>query len=318
MVCKVGLAYGQELLLYSFPGNHPMNSKRIATFYEKIKSEGILEKKNVVTVKPELASEEELMLFHTRDYVSFVKEKSVEGRGLLDDEDTPAFKGVFEAASYVVGTTLKLVEMIMENRINHGFNPMGGLHHAQRNSAAGFCVFNDAAVALLKLRTYYKLSRILYFDIDAHHSDGVYYPFEQDGWLYYVDIHEDGRYLYPGTGSKEEKGKGEGYGKKVNIPLKPNSGDKEFLSALNSVESFLKEAKPEFIVLQAGGDGLEGDPITHLRYSKKAHEETARLLHNIAHEFSDGRLLVLGGGGYNVENTSSAWVSILKVLLGES
>lgn len=318
MDCNVGLAYGQELLLYSFPGNHPMNSKRIATFYEKVKNESILKKRNVTIVKPELASEEDLMLFHTRNYISFVKEKSIEGRGLLDDEDTPAFKGVFEAASYVVGTTLKLVDMIMEKKIDHGFNPMGGLHHAQRNSAAGFCVFNDAAVALLKLRAYYKLSRILYFDIDAHHSDGIYYPFEQEGWLYYVDIHEDGRYLYPGTGSKEEKGKGEGYGKKVNIPLKPNSGDKEFLSALNSVEPFLQEAKPEFIVLQAGGDGLEGDPITDLRYSKKAHEETARLLHNISHEFSDGRLLVLGGGGYNVENTSNAWVSILKVLFGES
>lgn len=317
MNCKIGLAYGQELLLYSFPGNHPMNSKRIATFYEKIKNEKILEKKNVVLVKPRFASEEDLMLFHTRAYVSFVKEKSVEGEGLLDDEDTPAFKGVFEAASYVVGTTLKLVDMVMENKIDHGFNPMGGLHHAQRNSAAGFCVFNDAAVALMKLRTYYKLNRVLYFDIDAHHSDGVYYPFEQDSWLYYVDIHEDGRYLYPGTGSKEEKGKGEGYGKKVNIPLKPNSGDEEFLSALSSIESFLREAKPEFIILQAGGDGLEGEPIADLRYSKKAHEETARLLHNLSHEFSNGRLLVLGGGGYNVENTSNAWIAILKILLGE-
>ncbi|MEM3258536.1 MAG: acetoin utilization protein AcuC [Thermoproteota archaeon] len=318
MSCKVGLAYGQELLLYSFPGNHPMNSKRIATFYEKVKNEKILDRKNVVVVKPRLANEEELTLFHSKSYVSFVKEKSIYGEGVLDDEDTPAFKGVFEAASYVVGTTLKLVDMIMENSIDHGFNPMGGLHHAQKNSAAGFCVFNDAAIALLRLKTYYKLNRILYFDIDAHHSDGIYYPFEEDGWLYYVDIHEDGRYLYPGTGSKEERGKGEGYGKKINIPLKPKSGNKEFLFALSSVKSFLREAKPEFIVLQAGGDGIEDDPITDLRYSKKAHEETTRLLHNVSHEFSNGRLLILGGGGYNVENTSNAWISILKVLVGES
>lgn len=318
MNCRVGLAYGRELLTYSFPGNHPMNSKRIEAFYEKVKNENFLDNKNIVVVKPEMASEEVLKLFHSDDYISFVKEKSIEGKGLLDDEDTPAFKGVFEAASYVVGTTVKLVDMIMEKKIDHGLNPMGGLHHAQRSSAAGFCVFNDAAVALVRLKTYYKLSKILYFDIDAHHSDGVYYPFEYDGWLYYIDVHEDGRYLYPGTGSEDEKGKGKGYGKKLNIPLKPNSSDKEFLSLLDSIEAFLREAKPEFIVLQAGGDGLEGDPIADLRYSKRVHEETARLLHSISHEFSEGRLLVLGGGGYNPEKTSEAWISILRIILEAS
>jgi len=314
-LCKVGIAYGEELLYYSFPGDHPMNRRRIETFFLKASEKGIFERENVVKIKPEKAKEEEILLFHSKDYLTFVKEKSEEGKGLLDDGDTPAFKGVYEASAYVVGTTLKLVDMIMENKIEHGFNPMGGLHHARKNSAAGFCVFNDICIAIMKLRVNYGLNRILYFDIDAHHGDGVYYSFEEEDWLYFVDVHEDGRYLYPGTGRRNELGRGKGYGKKINIPLMPYSGDEEFLKALESVDSFLEEAKPEFVILQAGGDGLKDDPITHLRYSKLVHEKTSERLHKLSHKYANGRLLVLGGGGYNPEKVSEAWIAVVEELL---
>ena len=191
------------------------------------------------------------------------------GEGFLDAGDTPAWRGVYEAAADVVGATLLASDEIMEGRARRAFVPIAGLHHAARGGAAGFCVFNDCGVAVEMLRHNHGLKRIAYVDIDAHHGDGVYYGFESDPDLIFADIHEDGRYLYPGTGREDEIGRGAAAGTKLNIPVPPGSDDTVFEAEWPQVLEHLRKHEPEFILLQAGADSVEGDPITHMRYSAR-------------------------------------------------
>ena len=264
---------------------------------------------------PRLATRAELETFHTPAYIDLVRERSVTGHGYLDAGDTPAFKGVFEAASYVVGATLNAVDAVMSGAARRAFIPIAGLHHAARGNASGFCVFNDCGVAIEALRRKHGLRRIAYVDIDAHHGDGVFYAFEADPELLFADLHEDGRYLFPGTGAAAETGVGPAAGTKLNIPMPPGATDAEFRKAWVRVEDYLRAGKPEFILFQCGADSLEGDPITHLRYSEAAHAHAAARLCAIADELGHGRVVGMGGGGYNRRNLARAWTRVVGSFL---
>lgn len=312
---KLAIIYGKESEKYSFPSGHPMSKERAISFWREMDSQGILVSKRIIINPPRIATKEELLSFHTESYINFVKNSSEKGVGSLDYGDTPVFKGIYEASSYVVGATISGLDLIMSGKIDHAFNPIGGLHHATKESAAGFCVFNDPAIAISKLKLYYGLNRIMYIDIDAHHGDGVFYAYYDDPSIFIADIHEDGRFLYPGTGSKFEIGRGESLGTKLSIPISPNSGDEEFKKALENVEDFIEQSKPEIILLQSGADGLETDPITHLNYSINIYKLTAKRIHYLAHQLCRGRILVMGGGGYDPMNTSKAWVEVVKALI---
>lgn len=266
----------------------------------------------VLRAAPRLASREELERFHTPAYVDLVRDRSTTGHGYLDAGDTPAWRGVFEAASYVVGAALEATAALMSGTARRAFIPIAGLHHASRAHAAGFCVFNDCGVVIETLRRQYGLRRIAYVDIDAHHGDGVFYAFESDPDVLFADIHEDGRYLYPGTGTEQETGVGGARGTKLNIPLMPGASDEEFMAAWKRIEHYVREGTPEFILLQCGADSLEGDPITHLRFSEEAHAHAARRLCEIADEIGHGRVLATGGGGYNRRNLARAWTRVVE------
>ncbi len=273
-------------------------------------SEGLLEL--VISLDPRPATQEELESFHTPAFISLVRERSATGQGYLDAGDTPAWKGVFEAASSVVGATLVATEALMTGAARRAFVPIAGLHHASRSHAAGFCVFNDCGVVVEILKRRYGLKRVAYVDIDVHHGDGVYYSFEDDPSLVFADIHEDGRFLYPGTGAATEAGGGPGRGLKLNIPLMPGAGDDEFFEAWQRVEAHLEESPPEFIIFQCGADSLEGDPLAHLRLTEEAHAHAARRLVDIADRHARGRILGVGGGGYNRHNLARAWTRVLR------
>lgn len=304
------IIWGKESFLYSFPEPHPMNRRRLESFglaFKEQKNNGDIE-------APKICSYEDLLLFHTKEYVELVVNKSKTGEGFLDYGDTPAFLGCFEAASYVVGSTLKGVDLIMEGRYKRVFVPMAGLHHARRNTAAGFCIFNDIGVAIEYLRKKYGVKDILYVDIDAHHGDGVFYEYVKDPNVYIADIHEDGRFLYPGTGKREERGEENAFGTKLNIPLLPGASDDELLFAFEEVKNFAWEFKIEFIVLQAGVDGLAGDPITHLNYSIEGYGKFVKNMVELSSEICEGKILILGGGGYNPENTKKGWLMIWSII----
>ena len=215
-----------------------------------------------------------------------------------------------------MGAALVATEAMMRGEVRRGFVPIAGLHHASRSHAAGFCVFNDCGVVAEALKRRHGLRRIAYVDIDAHHGDGVYYGFEDDPSVIFADMHEDGRFLYPGTGAATETGLGAARGTKLNIPLMPGSGDDEFYEAWQRVEAHLEQHNPEFIIFQCGADSLEGDPITHLRFTEEAHAHAARRLMDIADRHARGRVLGLGGGGYNRRNIARAWTRVLQAFAG--
>jgi acetoin utilization protein AcuC len=156
-----------------------------------------------------------------------------------------------------------------------------------------------------------------YVDIDAHHGDGMFYAFEDDPDLVFADIHEDGRHLYPGTGAATETGRGPATGTKLNLPLPPGAGDDEFFAAWEQVETFLRSSPTEFILFQCGADSLAGDPITHLRYTEAAHAHAAHRLCMVADAQGHGRVLGLGGGGYNRRNLARAWTGVVRSFLVE-
>ena len=327
-MCKTAVFYGLELAQYGFGSSHPLGNDRLDAFWAELQRQTADSKDNqlllnVVKEKPSMASDlpgSSLREFHDSSYIEFVRQSSERGGVFLDRGDTPAYKGVYEASLYVVGSTLAALDMVMTgkdttgNEVHHGFNPIGGLHHARRDAAGGFCVFNDIGVAVVAAKKKYGLGKIAYIDIDAHHGDGVYYEFEDDQDLLIADIHENGRYLYPGTGFPSERGKGDAEGTKLNISLEPEDGDSEFAAAFAQVEEFVDSGRPELIILQCGADGLAGDPITHLQYSARSHRLAADSLHKLAHKYCQSRIIALGGGGYNRVNLGKAWTEVVKSL----
>lgn len=301
---------GDALANYGFGDEHPFGVDRHDAFQTELANAQL--GTAIQYADPRRASVDELALFHTAEYIDLVSKMSQEGRGFLDDGDTPAYPGIFDTASDVVGATLAAVDAIMAGESNRAFVPIAGLHHAGRGHAAGFCVFNDCGVAIEHLRKNHGLKRVAYVDIDAHHGDGVFYGFEDDPDLIIADIHEDGRFLYPGTGCAEETGKGRAKGTKLNIPMPPGAGDSEFEVAWARVVSHIDDAAPEFIIFQCGADSLAGDPITHLRYTEAAHAGAATDLCELADRHCSGRIVATGGGGYNLHNLARAWTRVVE------
>lgn len=315
MIADVAVVVSERLARYAFGDGHPFGPDRHAAFVREFEARGLHQNSRVRLLEPRTASYEELLAFHTAAYVDFVRERSASGQGFLDGGDTPAFRGVYEAAAVVVGATLNAAESIMAEDTRRAFVPIAGLHHAARDKAAGFCVFNDCGVAIEQLRTRFGLERIAYVDIDAHHGDGVFYGFEDDAGVIVADVHEDGHYLYPGTGGTEEKGRGQARGTKLNVPLPPGADDAVFDRVWPAVIEHIERHDPQFIILQCGADSLEGDPITHLRLSARAHGRAARELSQLAERLGHGRVLALGGGGYNRTNLAQAWNEVVENLL---
>ncbi len=307
-MAKTCVFLGEELAKYGFPDGHPFSSDRHAAYQDALQSSGLLDRCCVRSPHP--ATVEDLERFHSQAYLARVRSHSESGRGYLDAGDTPAFPGVYEAAATVAGTTLAAVEAVMEGECRHAFNPIGGLHHARRDAASGFCVFNDIGIAIEHLVSVHGLNQILYVDIDAHHGDGVYYSFEGDERVVFLDFHQHSRTLYPGTGKAFETGTGPAQGTKLNVEMLPGSSDEAFLAQWEQARGFIDRFAPEFVLLQCGVDSMSGDPITDLHYSHKVHEFVTNQLIRHAELHCQGRLVAMGGGGYSLENISKGWSSV--------
>jgi len=301
---------GESIAAYGFGDPHPFGTDRHDVFHAELDEAGLGDVIDYGHPRPALV--DELALFHTADYIDKVSRMSAAGKGWLDAGDTPAVPGIYDAASSVVGAVLCAVDEVMRGHHKRAFIPIAGLHHAARASAAGFCVFNDCGIAIEYLRKRFGIERVAYVDIDAHHGDGVYYGFEDDPALLFPDLHEDGRFLYPGTGAAEETGTGRARGTKLNIPLAPGADDDDFREAWQKVEAYLVKMRPQFIIMQCGADSLEGDPITHLCWTEEAHAEAAASLCRLADEYCEGRIIGTGGGGYNRRNLARAWTRVVQ------
>jgi acetoin utilization protein AcuC len=302
---RIVLSYSDKYLNYNFGAWHPFKPYREQRLIELIKEHDLLNT-YVDIVEPEPASDEELMLVHTRDYIEYVKRASETGLGYLDYGDTPAFKGVHEAAAIRVGGTLLVTKLVNEGKYVHGFNPGGGFHHAKPNEAAGFCVYNDIAIAVRWLRSH-GVRRVAILDVDVHHADGTQEVFNNEDVLLISTHGYDGRF-YPGTGWIDEDGVGQGKGLKVNIPLPPRTGDDIYSIVIDEIiKPMLERYSPEFLVLQFGVDAHADDELGILNLTTASYIKVLNTAHEVAHKYSDGKLVLTGGGGYNVWNTVKTW-----------
>lgn len=310
---SVWLYQGEHLADYGFGTQHPFGNDRMGVFIEQAREQGLLEQ---VTCKDPVSTQrEQLELFHTPAYIDRLIEQSAHPDGYLDRGDTPAFAGVYEASCYVAGTVMDAGKALLSAQCRRAMVPIAGLHHARRHTAAGFCAVNDCGILIEWLFKSQQCHRVAYVDIDAHHGDGVYYEFEDDARLIFADMHEDGHYLYPGTGAADECGSNEAQGCKLNIPMKPGADDRDFTRAWPAVEALLYQYPPQLIILQCGADSIAGDPITDMAYSPQSHYTAASSLCRIANELCDGRLLALGGGGYNRSNIAAGWCAVLRAFI---
>ena len=312
MTAKLHVFADDALRRYGFPAGHPLGVDRQGAFLAEFVAQGM--DRRTVMSQSRLATKDELQRFHTHDYIEKIMHVERDGVELLDNGDTPVFPGVFEASASVVGAALEGLGLVMRGECRGTMQPIGGLHHARRERAAGFCVFSDLGVVIETLRREYGIRRVAYVDIDVHHGDGVFYPFEDDPDLIFADVHEDYRSLYPGTGRPDETGAGSARGTKLNINLPAGAGDAQFMAAWPDVLRHLRRFAPQFVLLQCGADGMEGDALGHLRYSAQVYAHAARSLRHFADDLCGGRIMAFGGGGYNRRNLAAAWCAVVREL----
>ena len=313
-VRMIYLYYTDRFWKYNFGPEHPLNPIRLSLSYKLIEDSGLLDERTRV-LRPDPAAEEELSIVHTLEYIEAVREEAPDLAFGLGSEDTPVFPGIFDASCSMAGGSIDAAKKMIEEDCA-AFNPAGGLHHAFPTMAAGFCVFNDAALAISVLKR--RFSRVLYIDIDAHHGDGVQQIFYQDPEVLTFSIHESGKYLFPGTGFVDEAGAGPGLGYSVNVPMPMNAGDRDFLLAFEMVvPKLFGWFRPEVVVAQLGVDTHYSDPLTSLNVTLRGYVAAVSRIVELTNEHAKGRLLALGGGGYNLAVVPTAWTSALAIMRGE-
>lgn len=296
--------YSDAYQAYRFTPDHPFNPVRLRWTVEVLEELGLLLPEERIAPRP--AEIVEILRIHSPAYVEVVRELGQLARATRDasiyglgTEDDPVFPGMHEAAALSVGGTIVAAEELLSGRAHHTLNIGGGLHHAMRSQAAGFCIYNDVAIAIAHLRE--AGLRVAYVDIDAHHGDGVEHAFYSDPDVLTVSFHESGRYLFPGTGWVEDLGTGPGYGSVINLPLEPFTDDESWLELLDGVlDPALSAFRPDVLVTEFGVDGHLLDPLTDLRASTRFYWHAAARLHSLAHRHCAGRWLAVGGGGYEL------------------
>jgi acetoin utilization protein AcuC len=294
---------------YDFGPSHPLRPERVLLTYDHIRDLGMVGRDNVTETGSRAARDDEVTAVHDAGFVGTVKgidEGSVDaGAGLmygLSTPDDPIFPNMHSAGAAVCGASITAAELVVSGLALHSFNPAGGLHHARRAEASGFCIYNDPAVAIAAVLSLRPDWRVMYVDVDVHHGDGVQWIFYEDPRVLTVSLHQSGRYLYPGTGFEDEIGSGLARGTSANIPLLPYTGQDDYVHALQEVVGSLAEAfRPHLLLTQLGADTHHGDPLANLGLTMPAYPIIAKVLHDTAHLYASGRLVATGGGGYQAE-----------------
>jgi acetoin utilization protein AcuC len=313
---KTAFIYSEKFGAFYYGADHPMRPFRLLLTYELMEASGLTRLPGMEIIQAREATEKELLLFHTGDYLKILKEANTgiipvgaapHGLGFGDN---PVFAGCFEWSSYSTGASMQAAELVGSGEVDVAFNICGGLHHAMPKRASGFCYLNDAAVAIKHLVSQGK--RVAYVDIDAHHGDGVEYGFYESDRVLTVSLHESGQYLFPGTGSVTDCGLKQGTGYSVNLPLPPGTGDTEYYDAfMLVVPDFISAFAPDVLVTQLGVDSFSTDPITHMNLTTNGFEKVVREFRGMGYPW-----IALGGGGYNLGNVARGWALAWAVMNG--
>lgn len=309
------VVWDEALLGYDLGGRHPLDPIRLDLTIRLARSLGVLD--GVQPLAPVQATDDELRTVHSENYLTAVKQapRGYVGHG-LGTPDNPIFYRMHEASALVAGGSLLAANEILTGRAARAANIAGGLHHAMRDHASGFCIYNDCALAIRRLLDG-GLSRVAYVDIDVHHGDGVQEAFADDPRVLTISLHQHPATLFPGTGRSAEVGAPGAEGSAVNVPLPPGTSDGGWLRAFHAVvPALLRTFQPEVLVTQHGADTHVEDPLANLTLSVDGQRAAHRALANLADDTAGGRWLALGGGGYALFRVvPRSWTHLLGILL---
>ncbi len=301
---------------YRYGATHPMRPFRLKLTLDLIAALGLMRLPSSEVIEGRPATDKELLTFHTPEYLKALKEANT---GIMPPDgpshglgagDNPAFAGVYDFSVLCAGASIQAAEAVASGEASTAFNIAGGLHHATADRASGFCYINDSVVAIKRLVSAGK--RVIYIDIDAHHGDGVEDAFNDTDRVLTLSIHEDGRWLFPGTGSVTDIGRGAGRGYSVNLPLGPGINDGEYIKAFDEVvPPFVDAFRPDIMVTQLGVDTFATDPITHMDLTTNAFEHAVRAFRSFNIPW-----VALGGGGYDLNNVARGWTIAWAIMNG--
>ncbi len=313
----MGAIWDEAYLAYDF-GDHPLNPVRLDLTIRLARELGVLDRVELISPRP--AEEQQLLTVHDAGYLAAVRAASTDptftgyGLGTVDD---PVFAGMYDAAALIAGGSAQAALRMWRGEVAHAVNIAGGLHHAMRGRAAGFCVFNDAVLAIRTLLAE-GAARVAYVDIDVHHGDGVQAAFYDDPRVLTISLHQDPRTLFPGTGLPSELGNGAAEGTSVNVALPPGTDDVGWLRAFRAVvPGAVRAFRPDVLVSQCGCDTHHEDPLANLELTVDGQRAAIAEMHALAHEVADGKWLVLGGGGYGlIRCVPRTWTHLLAEATG--
>ncbi|MCJ1235070.1 histone deacetylase [Varicellaria rhodocarpa] len=314
---RVAYFYDSDIGNYAYTAGHPMKPHRIRLAHSLIMNYGMYKRLEIYRAKP--ATNLEMTQFHTDEYVDFLKKVTPDNMEAYQKEqgkfnvgdDCPVFDGLFEFCGISAGGSMEGAARLNRGKCDVAVNWAGGLHHAKKSEASGFCYINDIVLGILELLRYRQ--RVLYIDIDVHHGDGVEEAFYTTDRVMTVSFHKYGEY-FPGTGELRDIGVGQGKNYAVNFPLRDGIDDRSYKAIFEPViNSVMEHYRPEAVVLQCGGDSLSGDRLGCFNLSMSGHANCVNFVKTF-----NLPTLVLGGGGYTMRNVARTWAYETGVLVGET
>ncbi len=304
---KTALIYSSDFSRYSYGEEHPFKVQRFRLAYELMQAYGLTELDRTKVYDCQAASEQDLLTFHSPNYLAKLREFSASDKPRADfryglgDIENPVFLGLYDWACLGAGGTVKAASLVTEEGYSAAFNIAGGWHHAHRSKASGFSYLNDCVIAINGLLERGK--RVVYLDIDAHHGDGVQEAFYDTDRVLTISIHESGFHFFPGTGYAKEVGTGKGKGYSVNVPLLEHTDDALFMKAFDEVAFPLIAAyDPDVMFTQLGADTFRTDPLTRLEITTHSYCYILKKLKALKIPW-----VAVGGGGYESLNVARAW-----------
>lgn len=292
---------------------HPEKPERLEAINNAIMTTSYYN--DLIKIIPSLPDMKYIEMIHSKEYIQRVEKQIKNGISYLDSMDTEVCRQSYEVALFAVGGSLNMCDAIMTKTAINGFcaiRPPG--HHAEYDYAAGFCIFNNIAIAAKYLQSKYRIKKIAIVDWDVHHGNGTQHSFELDSSVLYISTHQYPH--YPGTGASSEIGTGNGKGFTLNIPMHAGSGDAEYYAAFNNlIIPKLNEFKPDVVLISAGFDAHRSDPLSSIRLSSDAFAEFTRMIKTVAHNYSNDRIIAFLEGGYDLHSLSESIVMMMNVLV---
>lgn len=313
MTSKVGLYYSEKFLLHDTGFGHPERPDRLRAIIKAIDESSLKAQLNFPKFLP--ATIEQVQLAHTPEYISIVKEAIEDGYHQLPTGDTAISKDSWQAALLAVGALISACDNLMKKELSSAFclvRPPG--HHANADRGMGFCLFNNIAIAARYLQKFHGIKKVLIVDFDVHHGNGTQDIFYEDDSVFYFSVHE--KDIYPGTGHAIETGHNKGKGFTLNVELPSGSIDSKALAAMREkLVPAMQTFQPEFILVSAGFDAHQDDPLGHLKYTANGYGAFAKELINLADQYANGHIVFTLEGGYSLKGLSESVLKILEILI---